>query len=145
MKEMKDSAPGPDGIPYSVHYKHWEKEGPLILNSWKYNIEKNEFSKEQQLSTRMLLEKKAKAQDRSLIKWKVTPLIRGGRKCISFMAHYKVLLDFLALLTPLFHSLSPSLPPSLKNYWPVCKHEAVGRGIATIFLGCLSRELFLKW
>ena len=25
------------------------------------------------------------------------------------MAHYKVLLDFLALLTPLFHSLSPSL------------------------------------
>ena len=60
---MKDSAPGPDGIPYSVHYKLWEKAGPLILNSWKYSIEKNELSKEQQLSTIMLLEKKGKSTE----------------------------------------------------------------------------------
>ena len=29
-KAMKDTAPGPDGIPYSVHNKLWEQAGPLI-------------------------------------------------------------------------------------------------------------------
>ena len=48
---MKDTAPGPDGIPYSVYNKLWEQAGPLVLNSWKYSNEKNELSREQQLST----------------------------------------------------------------------------------------------
>ena len=29
-KAMKDTAPGPDGIPYSVYKKLWEQAGPLI-------------------------------------------------------------------------------------------------------------------
>ena len=29
-KAMKDTAPGPDGIPYSVYNKLWEQAGPLI-------------------------------------------------------------------------------------------------------------------
>ena len=49
-KVMKDTAPGPDGIPYSVYNKLWDHAGPLILNSWNYSNEKNEFSREQQLS-----------------------------------------------------------------------------------------------
>ncbi len=59
-KAMKDKAPGPDGIPYSVYSKLWEQAGPLILNSWNYSNTKNELSREQQLSTIMLLEKKGK-------------------------------------------------------------------------------------
>ena len=56
---MKDKAPGPDCVP-SVHNKLWDHAGPLILNSWNYSNEKNELSREQQLSTIMLLEKKGK-------------------------------------------------------------------------------------
>ena len=29
-KAIKDTAPGPDGIPYSVYNKLWEQAGPLI-------------------------------------------------------------------------------------------------------------------
>ena len=53
-KAMKDTAPGPDGIPYSVYNKLWDQAGPLILNSWNYSNE---------LSTIMLLEKKGKSTE----------------------------------------------------------------------------------
>ena len=39
-KAMKDTAPGPDGLPYSVYNKLWEQAGPQILNSWNYSNEK---------------------------------------------------------------------------------------------------------
>ena len=61
-KKMKDTAPGPDGIPYSVYHKLWAQAGQLILDSWNYSIAKGELSREQQLSKIMLLEKKVKAQ-----------------------------------------------------------------------------------
>ena len=39
-KAMKDTAPGLDGIPYSVYNKLWEQACPLIINSWNYSNEK---------------------------------------------------------------------------------------------------------
>ncbi len=39
-KAMKDTAPGPDGIPYSVYNKLWEQTGPLILNAGNIVIQK---------------------------------------------------------------------------------------------------------
>jgi hypothetical protein len=57
---MKDSAPGPDGIPYSTYRKIWNHTGQLIINSWKYSIGKSELSREQLLSNIMLLVKKGK-------------------------------------------------------------------------------------
>jgi hypothetical protein len=60
-KEMKDSAPGPDGIPHSVYHKLWNHAGQLIINSWKHSTEKGELCREQKLSTIMLLEKKGKS------------------------------------------------------------------------------------
>ena len=41
---MKDTAPGPDGIPYSVFGKLWFTAGPLVLEAWKYSNEKGELS-----------------------------------------------------------------------------------------------------
>jgi hypothetical protein len=34
----KDSAPGPDGIPYSVYKTFWKQLGPIIKESWDYSI-----------------------------------------------------------------------------------------------------------
>jgi hypothetical protein len=50
-KEMKYSAPGIDGIPYSAYHKLWNLAGQLNINIWKYSIEKGELSREQLLST----------------------------------------------------------------------------------------------
>ena len=47
----KDTAPGPDGIPYSVYSKLWYHAGPLILKAGNIVMKKNELSREQQLST----------------------------------------------------------------------------------------------
>ena len=33
FKGMKDTAPGPDGIPYSVYGKFWTMAGPLVLKA----------------------------------------------------------------------------------------------------------------
>ena len=46
-KEMEDSASGPDGIAYSVFNKLWNHAEQLIINSWKYIIDKGELSREQ--------------------------------------------------------------------------------------------------
>ena len=50
-KGMKDTAPGPDGIPYSVYGKFWTMAGPLVLKAWQYSNEKGELSREQVLSS----------------------------------------------------------------------------------------------
>jgi hypothetical protein len=41
LKTCKYSAPGPDGIPYSVYRKFWGIAGPIILEAWKHSV-KNE-------------------------------------------------------------------------------------------------------
>ncbi len=38
LSTCKDSAPGPDGIPYSVYRKYWTLTGPIILEAWKYSL-----------------------------------------------------------------------------------------------------------
>ena len=40
---MKDTAPGPDGIPYSVYGKFWATAGPLVLEAWKYSNERGDY------------------------------------------------------------------------------------------------------
>ena len=38
LHTCKDSAPGPDGIPYQVYKKLWKITGPILLNAWKYSM-----------------------------------------------------------------------------------------------------------
>jgi exonuclease III len=38
LRSCKDSAPGNDGIPYSVYKHFWKILGPVILNAWKYSV-----------------------------------------------------------------------------------------------------------
>ena len=59
-KGMKDTAPGPDGIPYSVYGKLWATARPLVLEAWKYSNAKGELRSDQLLSTIMFSEKKGK-------------------------------------------------------------------------------------
>ena len=39
LMSCTDSAPGSDGIPYSVYKKLWSIVGSYILNSWDYSCE----------------------------------------------------------------------------------------------------------
>ena len=44
----------------SVYAKFWTMAGPLVLKAWQYSNEKGELSREQVLSSIMLLEKRKK-------------------------------------------------------------------------------------
>ena len=37
LRSCTDSAPGPDGIPYSVYKRLWEIPGPIILSAWEFS------------------------------------------------------------------------------------------------------------
>ena len=43
LKTCTDSAPGPDGIPYSFLKHFWTDFGPVLLDSWKYSLTTNEL------------------------------------------------------------------------------------------------------
>ena len=38
LKECADSAPGPDGIPYSFIKYHWSTFGPILLKAWQHSL-----------------------------------------------------------------------------------------------------------
>ena len=40
LVSCKPSAPGPDGIPYEIYKSFWRIIGPVVLDSWKYSIDR---------------------------------------------------------------------------------------------------------
>jgi exonuclease III len=60
LATCKDSAPGPDGIPYSVYKKYWSLAGPIILNSWNHGLCTGIMTKSHLESTISLLPKEGK-------------------------------------------------------------------------------------
>lgn len=60
VKQCKDSAPGQDGLTYSVYKHFWDDISPIILNAWKYSCEIESLSKDHLCSIIMMLEKKNK-------------------------------------------------------------------------------------
>ncbi len=60
VQTCKDSAPGPDAIPYSVYKHFWQLLGPLLLESWRYSVTIGRMSQEQRQSVITLIPKKDK-------------------------------------------------------------------------------------
>ena len=66
LRSCSDSAPGPDGIPYSVYKMFWSKLGPELLKCWNYSISVGKLSPDQRYSVINLIPKPGK--DTSIIK-----------------------------------------------------------------------------
>ena len=60
LKTCADSAPGPDGIPYSFLKHFWLEIGPVILDSWNYSLRVKELSPSHKLSYLRLIPKAGK-------------------------------------------------------------------------------------
>lgn len=79
---MKDSAPGPDGIPYSYIKFFWEELGQRLLNSWNYGIQIGKLTQSHTESLLKLLPKPGK--DLSEIKnWRPITLSNCDIKIIT--------------------------------------------------------------
>jgi len=60
LKTCTDSAPGPDGIVYSVYKQLWDVLGKHLLECWNYSREKGRLPLSQRNSTIMLIPKEGK-------------------------------------------------------------------------------------
>ena len=60
LRSCLDSAPGPDGIPYSFLKYFWNKVGPILLNAWNYSLLTHELPPSHKLSYLRLIPKAGK-------------------------------------------------------------------------------------
>ncbi len=60
LRSCKDSAPGPDGIPYIVYRSLWKTLGPYLLESWNYSKQIGILQESQRTSCITLLPKQGK-------------------------------------------------------------------------------------
>ncbi len=65
VQSCKDSAPGPDAIPYSIYKHFWNLLGSPLLDSWRYSLSIGKLSQDQRQSIITLIPKKDK--DRSIL------------------------------------------------------------------------------
>ena len=82
LATCSDSAPGPDGIPYSVYKKLWFIAGPIILKAWQHSLEVGRLPPSHLESVITLLPKEGK--DTSDIKnWRPITLSNCDAKIIT--------------------------------------------------------------
>ena len=60
LRTCSDSAPGPDGIPYSFIKHFWADFGPVLLASWKHSLETGELPPSHKVSYLRLIPKEGK-------------------------------------------------------------------------------------
>jgi exonuclease III len=60
LSSCKDSAPGSDGIPYSVYKHFWKSLGPIIKNAWDHSIQTGKMPSSHRESVITLLPKEGK-------------------------------------------------------------------------------------
>jgi hypothetical protein len=89
LKSCKNSSPGPDGIPYLVYIKLWKIAGPIIMDSWKYSVEKNALPPSHYESVITLLPKEGK-DTRDIKNWRPITLSNCDAKIITKALSNKV-------------------------------------------------------
>ena len=82
LKSCQDSAPGPDGIPYSLIKLTWKHFGGLLLNSWKQATETGQLTISHEQSYLRLLPKDGK-DTRLLKNWRPITLSNCDFKIIT--------------------------------------------------------------
>ena len=82
LKSCSDSAPGPDGIPYSIIKATWNYYGDLLLDCWKYSQIMNELTHSHRSSYLRLIPKEDK--DPKILKnWRPITLSNCDFKLIT--------------------------------------------------------------
>ena len=77
-----DSAPGPDGIPYSYIAGLWQLLGPLLIDSWNYSLRSGNLAPSDKLSFLKLIPKAGKDL-KKLTNWRPITLSNCDHKLIT--------------------------------------------------------------
>jgi exonuclease III len=82
LSTCKESAPGPDGIPYSVYKKYWNTMGPIIHEAWKYSLKTEKMPPSHLESIITLLPKEGK-DNKDIKNWRPITLSNCDAKIIT--------------------------------------------------------------
>ena len=82
LHTCKDSAPGPDGIPYSYLGALWTTMGPLICDAWNHSLRTGELCPSHKLSFLRLIPKAGK-DPKKLNNWRPITLSNCDHKIIT--------------------------------------------------------------
>ena len=82
MAACRDSAPGPDGIPYSFYKSLWKWMGPLIVEAWKYSTVTGNLCPSHKVSFLKLIPKVGK-DSKKLTNWRPITLSNCDHKLIT--------------------------------------------------------------
>ena len=82
LKTCKDSAPGPDGIPYVVYKNFWKITGQIILDAWNYSMETGTLAPSHVESIITLLPKEGKNKE-DIKNWRPITLSNCDSKIIT--------------------------------------------------------------
>jgi exonuclease III len=95
----KESAPGPDGIPYIIYKKYWNFVGKIILAAWEYSLETGKLAPSHAESAITLLPKEGK--DRKEIKnWRPITLSNCDAKIITKALSNKISKTLDSIIDP---------------------------------------------
>ena len=82
LRTCRDSAPGPDGIPYSILRIVWSTYGPLLVDAWNHSLVTGKLPDSHKLSYLKLIPKQGK--DASLLtNWRPITLSNCDHKLIT--------------------------------------------------------------
>ena len=82
MKSSKDSAPGPDGIPYSIWTGLWSVAGEVLLKAWHYTLETKTLAPSHKVSFLKLIPKAGKDL-KKLTNWRPISLSNCDHKSFT--------------------------------------------------------------
>ena len=77
-----DSAPGPDGIPYSFYKSLWKWVGPLIVDAWNFTLSTGKLCPSHKVSFLKLIPKPGK-DSKKLTNWRPITLSNCDHKLIT--------------------------------------------------------------
>ena len=89
LKSCSDSAPGPDGIPYSLIKLTWKHFGPMLIDSWYFAESSGRLSQSHESSYLRLLPKEGK-DTRYLKNWRPITLSNCDFKLITKTLSWRV-------------------------------------------------------
>ena len=82
LSGCRDSAPGPDGIPYSYYKGLWRHLGPLLVEAWNYSVSHGKLCPSHKASFLRLIPKPGKDKSK-LTNWRPITLSNCDHKLIT--------------------------------------------------------------
>ncbi|MCE2674445.1 MAG: hypothetical protein LW635_12790, partial [Microcystis sp. 53598_E5] len=99
LKSCEESAPGPDGIPYSIYKKFWPEIGTYLLEAWNQSVRDGVLPEDQRISCITLLPKANKDLER-IENWRPITLSNCDLKLFTKLLSNRVAKVLDKLISP---------------------------------------------